>query len=211
MNYIFEHPFTCMISGPTGSGKTHLLFKILQDYIKLIFPQPKTITYYYSRPQKLFQEMKEKIPEINFREGMPDLDTFNPDIENLIVLDDLMTSCENDREILNLFTVDSHHRNISVFLLNQNLFSKGKFSRTISLNCHYIILLNNPRDRSQIFHLARQMYPTNSKFLIESYDDATDKKYGYIFLDFKQASKYRVQAGILPQETRIVYQEKKQY
>ena len=97
MNYIFEHPFTCMISGPTGSGKTQLLFKILENNLHLISPQPKTITYFYSRYQKLFDEMKQRIPQIEFKEGMPDLDLFNQDVENLIILDDLMSSCENDR------------------------------------------------------------------------------------------------------------------
>ena len=164
MNYIFEHPFTCMISGPTGSGKTQLLFKILENNLQLIQPQPTTITYFYSRHQKLYDEMKIKIPQIEFREGMPDLDLFNQDVENLIILDDLMASCENDRQILNLFTVDSHHKNISVFLLNQNLFSKGKFSRTISLNWHYLILLNNPRDRSHIFIWRGKCIPQIANF-----------------------------------------------
>ena len=45
--------------------------------------------------------------------------------------------------------------------------------RTISLNAHYLILFKNPRDASQINHLAKQMYPTKSKFMVEAYRDAT--------------------------------------
>lgn len=131
---------------------------------------------------------------------------------NLLILDDLMDLCEKEKSILNLFTTDSHQKSISVFLITQNLFSQGKFSRTIGLNCHYLFLLNNPRDQSQIHFLARQMFPNNSKFLIESYQDVVEhKKFGYLFIDLKQNTKkkHRVQTGILPEEEWIIYQIKK--
>lgn len=52
----------------------------------------------------------------------------------------------SDSSIYDLFCIDSHHRSISVFLMTQNLFPKEKNARAISLNCDYIILMNNPRD-----------------------------------------------------------------
>ena len=148
-------------------------------------------------------------PQIEFLKGLPDIDEINSNENNLIILDDLMSDCEKDKSILNLFTTDSHQKNISVFLITQNLFSQGKFSRTISLNCHYLIIMNNPRDRSQIFYLSRQMYPNNSKFLIECYSDAVEnKQFGYLFIDLKQTTdkNFRVQTGILNGEERIIYQ-----
>jgi hypothetical protein len=155
--------------------------------------------------------MKSKNPNIEFLKGLPDIDDISENQNNLLILDDLMSECEKDKTILNLFTTDSHQKSISVFLITQNLFSQGKFSRTIGLNCHYLILLNNPRDRSQIYFLARQMYPTNSKFLVEAYGDAVEgKQYGYLFIDLKQTTpkKFRIQTGVLENETRIVYQIK---
>ena len=71
--------------------------------------------------------------------------------------------------------------------------------------------MNNPRDRLQIQCLAKQMFPNNTKFLIEAYHDATlSKKYGYIFLDFTQSTKQenRVQSGILCNQLRIIYRPK---
>ena len=208
MNFKFEHPFTCLVSGPTGSGKTWLISKILQNSLFMINPIPKRIVYCYTRFQPKFDELKAKIPSIEFNEGLPDIDNFDQDSENLVILDDLMHLCEKDPSILNLVTVDSHHKNISVFCLTQNLFSKGKYSRTISLNSQYLILLNNPRDHAQIYHLARQVYPTMPKFMIEAYEDAVKVKYGYLLLDFKQESIYRVQTGILPHDSRIINQPK---
>ena len=57
-----------------------------------------------------------------------------------------------DNSIYDIFTVDSHHKNISVFVLAQNLFLKERNARTISLNCKYIITTNNSRDRAQLYH-----------------------------------------------------------
>ena len=54
------------------------------------------------------------------------------------------------------------------------------------------------------------MYPTNSKSLIECYDDATTREYGYLLMDLTQSTdnKFRIQSGITPGETRIIYEPK---
>ena len=45
---------------------------------------------------------------------------------------------------------------------------------------------------------------------MESYEDATKKAYGYIFIDLRQETdlRNRVQTGILPYQKRIVYTRK---
>jgi hypothetical protein len=48
---------------------------------------------------------------ITFHEGLPEIETLDKNI--LIIFDDLMEQCERDTAILNSFTVDSHHTNIS--------------------------------------------------------------------------------------------------
>ena len=208
---IFLHPFTCLIAGPTQSGKTTLLKKILENNQTYIDPPPTRVVYCYSRWQESFDVLKLTISNIEFYLGIIDVDELSKEQNNLIILDDLMTECTKDSAILNLFTIDSHHKNISVILISQNLFSQGKYSRTISLNCQYLVILNNPRDKSQIFYLARQMYPTNPNFLIECYNDATEnKEYGYLFIDLKQSTPkdYRIQTGITLDDQRIIYKQK---
>lgn len=209
-SYIFHSPFTCIIAGPTQSGKTTLVKNILFNNQLIISPKPSVIYYCYSAWQETYNDLKFIYPKIQFIKGIIDLELINKNQINLLILDDLMNKCDNDERILDLFTIESHHRNISVFLLTQNIFSKGKFSRTISLNTNYMIILNNPRDRSQIQYIARQMFPSNSKYLIESYEDATSERYGYLFIDLTQQTPnyYRVQSGILPNDQRIIYQEK---
>jgi hypothetical protein len=177
--WIFKHPCTCIIAGPTQSGKTFLMKQIIEYQKLLFFPTLSRICYCYSSWQDKFDEMKVLDPSITFHQGLIDIDEFDEKQNNLLILDDLMNNVKNDDSILKLFTVESHHKNISVFMITQNLFSQGKYTRTMSLNSHYLILLNNPRDKTQINYIARQMYPGKTAFLIEAYDDATDSEFGF--------------------------------
>ena len=210
-DFMFKHPFACMLAGPSQSGKSTLLAKILENNQGMITPSPTKIVYCYARWSEGFNKLKTITPPIVFQEGLPDVDQFSVHDNNLLVLDDLMSQVEKDNSMLDLFTTDSHHANISVFLITQNLFSQGKYSRTISLNCQYLFILNNPRDKAQIHALARQMYPTNPHFLIECYEDATSQEYGYLLMDLTQSTenKHRIQSAITPGDTRIIYEPKK--
>ena len=49
-------------------------------------------------------------------------DFFDPRIRNVIVLDDLMSTTTKDPRINDLFTEGSHHQNLTVISLNQNLY-----------------------------------------------------------------------------------------
>ena len=206
---IFQHPFTCMISGPTQSGKTFLLKQILINNQIMIDPPPEIIIYCYSAWQPIYDELKNTLNNIEFHQGI--YDDYDNKISKLIIFDDLMKECENDKTVLNLFTIDAHHKNSSVFFLTQNLFSKGKYMRSLSLNSNYLIIFKNPRDKSQINVLARQMFPNKVNFFMESFQDAVEnKKHSYLFLDLKQTQleKNRIQTGILPGEERLIYTPK---
>ena len=109
-----------------------------------------------------------------------------------------------------LFSAGISHNNLSVIFIVHTLFHHGQEMRNISLNTHYIILFKNPRDSQQISTLARQMYPGKSHFLIETYQDATKKPYGYLFIDLKPNTndQLRIRTGILPDDTHYVYVNK---
>ena len=77
----------------------------------------------------------------------------------------------------------------------------------MSLNSHYLVLFKNPRDSLQITTLARQMYPGKSKFLLEAFQDATQKPHGYLLIDLKPETndEERVRTDILDRQRQIVY------
>ena len=98
-------------------------------------------------------------------------------------MDDLVFECSKDQRMSELFTKSSHHRGMSVMYLTQNLFPPDKQSRTISLISHYMIVFKNRRDSLGIATLARQMYPNNINYLLESFTDAKQKPYRNLMLD----------------------------
>ena len=123
--YKFKHPFTCLIAGPTKSGKTTLLKKILTNYEQMISHPIDRIVYCYSRWQDAFDDLQKSI-SIEFKEGLPDIEDFDSKKNNLLILDDLMRESCKDNSIYDIFTVDSHHKNISVFFLNTKSVSERK-------------------------------------------------------------------------------------
>ena len=63
----------------------------------------------------------------------------NPRVRNLIIIDDLMSTTSKDNRINELFIEVSHHRNLSVIAINQNLYyNKDPTQRR---NCHYLIVV----------------------------------------------------------------------
>ena len=74
--------------------------------------------------------MMRMMPGIEFNEGIPD-DIDNADYldvsqRNLIVLDDLMAQSGKDKRIYDLFMKGSHHRNLFIIYIVQNIFHQGK-------------------------------------------------------------------------------------
>jgi len=114
----------------------------------MINPPPARIIYCYGEYQQLFCQY----PRVVFYQGLPDLSEFDGKEPVLLIIDDLMQETET---MSKLYTKGSHHRNVSVVYLAQNLFPKNKFARTMSLNAHYMVLFKNPRDATQFANLAR--------------------------------------------------------
>ena len=194
----WQHPFTCIVAGPTGCGKTTFVARLLRNASAMIDPPPERVTWYYGEWQAGYKNLD--IPNMRMEEGLPQsFDTDNGK-RGLVVLDDLMA--ETDSRVTNLFKKKSHHSDTSVIYLVQNLFSKNKESRTISLNAQYMIVFKNPRDSSQLANLARQMYPGRGAFVQEAFADATASPYGYLLIDLKQNTPddMRLRTSVLPDD-----------
>ena len=143
-----------------------------------------------------------------FVEGLPKVEEWDTTKRRLVILDDLMS--EADDRVTKLFTKGSHHRNISVMFIVQNVFGKNKEQRTISLNSHYLAIFKHPRDASQVTHLAKQMYPWKLRYVQESYKDATSPPRGYLLIDLRQDTPdhLRLRTSIFPSQHQVVYLQK---
>jgi hypothetical protein len=134
-----------MFSGPTSCGKTFLVKRILQEH--LIKPWPQRIIWIYRRWQPLYDDIRRTVwPPVEFIQGIPvDIDNdsyLDPSTRNLIVLDDVMASSSKDGRITELFTEGSHHRNLSVIAIDQNLyFSNAQHNAVTASTWFYLTIL----------------------------------------------------------------------
>ena len=200
-----KHPFTGIVAGPTACGKSTWVKNLITYQKDMIDPAPEHVIWFYGEWQPLYDTLSGMV---EFREGLTDLTTLKTKKRTLVIIDDLMT--ETDKSVSDLFTKGSHHRNLSVLHLVQNVFDKNKHTRTISLNAHYLVIFKNPRDASQVTHLAKQMYPGHVRYLQEVFGDATLEAYGYLFIDLKQETPEHLClcTRIMPNETQYVYMRK---
>jgi len=210
MDTRLKHPLRMIIGGPSESGKTSFVKRFLQSMNEMVNPTPSKILYFYSMYQPAYDEMRALHRDITFVQGLPpdDIETLlDKKYNNLIILDDMMTEIADNPTIGNLFLRGSHHLNLSVIYLVQNIFPKGKQCRNISLNASYMVLFRNPRDKAQIGILAKQMYPGNTKFFMDSFEDATLQPFGYLFLDLKTTTPevLKIRTNIFPEEQCYVY------
>ena len=205
----WKHPWTSMVCGPTSCGKTVFVKNFLKHIDSMSNVHFDRIIVYYSEWQSTYKELGNNI---EFHEGLPKNSDFVDDPRpKLIIIDDLMRESSGGSGVIaNLFTKGSHHNNLSVIFITQNLFHKGQ--REISLNSNYIVIFKNPRDKSQIQYLARQVCPENPQFLQETYLDATKHAHSYLLLDLRQDTpdNCRFRSNIFPYDKyHYVYVPKK--
>ena len=195
--FVFRHPFTMLLAGPTSCGKTTWMKHLLQQAESMITPPPEKILWFYKRWQPAYTDLQETVPHIEFVQG---IEQWNPDGQpTLYIYDDLMKDTTKNVDVCEMYTEGSHHCNLSVICLLQNLYHHGKENRTINLNTQYIVLFKNPRDQQQVAHLARQMYPNNSQSFLDAFRYATKEPYGYLLVDLKQdtADEDRLRTNII--------------
>ena len=199
----FKHPFTCMVSGMTSSGKTVLVRRILSNWKNLINIKKSNIKilWCYGVAQNLYNK---EVPNVDiiYHNGIPNKEYLSDLKPDIIILDDLMDELINDKRLTQLFTKESHHKNISVIFIVQNLLPQGRQSRTTRLNTHYTIVMKGILANQQVKYYAQQNFPGQSEKVLKIFKQATNKPYGYLIFDFHPNScdKYRLRSRITKEE-----------
>ena len=131
----WKHPFTCIVAGPTGCGKTTFVTRGYISYrssastreiATKFFHNDRSLTrtrYVVLRGMAVsVRESRHTKKNLRLEEGLPT--SFDASKRTIVVLDDLMA--ETDERVTNLFTKKNHHCNTSVIYLVQNLFQKTR-------------------------------------------------------------------------------------
>ena len=157
MDKRWKHPWACILSEPSGCGKTVFVKLFLKQIDRRSNNHFDRIILYCDEWQSAYRELGRVI---EFREDLPESsDWLNDPRHKLIIIDNLMRESSSEGAIVNTFTTGSNHNNASVIFIMQNIFHQKKGQRDISLNAQYIVIFRNLRDRAQIRHLARQVCP----------------------------------------------------
>ena len=173
------------VCDPTGSRKPEYVRKFLVNLYHISDTPFQRIVLHYAQWLPSYRELG---PKVEFCEGLPRSGEYSNDRSSkLVIVDDLMReSSAGNGAIINLLTESSHDCNASVIFVAQNDFHQGRGQRDVSPYAYYIVLFRNLRDRAQIGHLDRKIYPENPLFLQEAYVNTTSGPYGYLLLNLEK-------------------------
>ena len=140
---------------------------------------------------KVYQDVYGRMLELGivdeFVQGIVTMEWVKNNIDmtnNTVVIDD--QALEATEDTAKLFSIASHHYTLNIIFICQNLFTKNKAFREISLNSTYHVIFKNPRDKSSITNFAKQFSPGRTRDLANIYQKATKKPHTYLFIDYHQ-------------------------
>ena len=194
----FSFPFRMILAGSSQSGKTYFAGKLLSE--DLFTERVSNVIYFYpcyltDAPVDWDQTLN--IP-VTYQVGLPTKEELAALPERTcVVIDDSFDEAVKSSAIDHLFRVISGKRNISVIIMTQNNFTKGKYGREIRNSCNYSVLFRNCCDTSINENIARMA--GLGRAYAAAKQDIDGVKYPYIFIDQSQQgqlSKYRLYTNI---------------
>ena len=118
----FRHPFSCIVSGTSGSGKSSFVIRFLQNLAYLCTEPTFAGGIVWCYGEKCAVPSRKQLPaNARYNEGVPeDFGSANGE-PCLVILHDLLHDVYS-KQVCELFTRGSYHRNLSVILITQKLF-----------------------------------------------------------------------------------------
>jgi hypothetical protein len=177
--------------------------RMLRNYKDMFNPVPKSILYAYG-------EYSETVPKlrslgVSVMAGTPtDEQLAKYPKPLLLVMDDLMLATSK-KYLEDMFTKKSHHQNIAVVFVTQNLFDKNLVAAR--QNAHYLVLMRAPNSAMHIKTLAIQMFADKFREFLKAYEEATRSAYGYLLVDLHPSShpELRLRTSIFPDDHHVIF------
>jgi hypothetical protein len=184
--------FRMGIIAPSYSGKSNLIVNLLKNpvfkynkiYGKNIFIFSKTASF-----DDIYEQLK--LPKDNIVDNFDEdyindiLDEQVEYIKNdnapniLFIIDDLISDLDNSNQLIKKLFFNGRHYKMSIIITSQ---SYHKMPKDVRLNLSHLILFKIPDD--DIKSVYKEL-PLNKKLFEHYYDECTNKKYNFIYLDLK--------------------------
>ena len=183
----YKHPFSMIVSGTSGSGKTVFTMSLLSGDTEVgVSPPVERVYWFYGEWQDKYAHAPSNF---TFIPGLPsNLDEHiggDRSETKAVVFDDLMLEGGDSVVVAEAFTQKRHHHNLSVIFITQNVYVQGKQMRNIHNNAQYLVFFRNPRDQQQFARVVSQLEYGRSapKEVVQAYQDAVTKPFGHLAVD----------------------------
>jgi hypothetical protein len=200
-DYRFKTGTMLIISGPSQSGKTVGVCKILRNLNEYFIEEPDEVFWFYAHYQE--DTMGAFADKITFVDGF-DIDRLKGAGTKLAVIDDLMDRMSAET-LAALFTRGGHHWKCSLIYICQNLYNKNQ--RIARINTNLVQLYKSPQDSLQVKTLGQHLFPNKPGFLVSAYELACAEPYSSLIIDLRQEipDQWRLRDDIRIKEGVICY------
>jgi len=188
-NWKLHHPGRYACIGPSHSGKSELVLKIIgtpdiwQDRPNKIIYCAPTLEDRQAYLTRLADVCKQTSASFSTSEVIPEITSDAGDM--LIVLDDVMAFHKEElKKLVKLMIMDSHHKKASVILCQQNPFPQGHDFVTVNRNMSGKFVLYQLNDMRGLVNLSNTLFPGKKNFLPDCLDFAMDNLHvNYVFIN----------------------------
>ena len=214
---VIHHPSRIIVAGPSGSGKSTWVRDLILHRDKCFSTPPREILWFY-KVESAVKHLVGQLPEsVQYFQGLPEreaIQEMDSEIPRLIVIDDQEDGVNSSNTIVkDLFTVFSHHLNISVVFVVQNIYLKARLMKSITDQGQYLIHTKAAKGSQQIRTLGGQIFGKNgSRFVNWAMNHAfeNDSPFAYLLFDMHNLSKnwQRLRSSVFPGECNLFFIKK---
>lgn len=193
-------PFSMICAASSKNGKTTLIRDLLVHHYRLFDKPLEEIVWLhhknaYDSDLEMYLKEHVNIP-VRFVEGFPADHIRNGELFaskglKCLVLDDVVVSALKSPIFIDLFTIISHHMNVVVIAILQNLHadtaSQRQIMNNIIRNLSYVVLFPDRRQMNACKQLARTYFSGEEEKLTKPFKYLIDsnEKYNYMLVDFE--------------------------
>lgn len=210
---VFSHPTQMILSGSTKAGKTTLITQILKHRQDMFDPPLQQIFWFYTMESSI-EKPRQELPGVVFIEGQPTVDqleNMDVSIPKLVVLDDLMSMTDKKdsfEDLKRLFTATSHHHNMSLVFIVQDIYVNKNMTR-LANQSENLIMMCNSGATYQVPMIAAKLFGAGMKPFIQwaMNDVCEHSSHGYLLLSKAAGTPqcHRVRSKILPGDQRNTF------
>jgi hypothetical protein len=181
--------------GPSHSGKSELVIKIVSRP-HIWVDRPKQVIYcapYLDDRQEYISRLRTEVEKsgaaLNTLETIPTAgevqNILGSSEPSILILDDIMSFDLNlQKRLVQLMVMESHHKNLTVILCQQNPFAPGKEFVTCNRNLTGRFILYQLNDWRGIVNINNIMFPGKKNFLPSCLTEAKEAlNCNYIFVN----------------------------